>query len=112
MRTLQAFFVTLSLLAFLGCEGAKNERLAESEQRGSLSGQSVAKEATKEPAAGLANSKGPMQQVSLRQADQSQSIAEAVDRKIIKDAEFTLEVNFSSDAHRPVESLSEWQGGC
>ena len=76
MRTLQAFFVTLSLLALLGCETGKNERLAESEQRGALSGNSVAKEAPKEPAASLANSKGPMQQVSLRQADQSQSIAE------------------------------------
>ena len=50
-------------------------------------------------------------QVSLQQADQSQSIAEAVDRKIIRDANLTLEVDSPGDAQRKVTSIAESVGG-
>src|SRR4029077_7132154 len=52
-----------------------------------------------------------LQQLSLKDADQSQSVAEAMDRKIIKDAELTLEVSSPTDAQRTVESIAESQGG-
>ena len=55
---------------------------------------------------------GPtMQQVSLNQADQSQTISEAVARKIIRDGNLTLEVASPGDAQRKVTSIAESAGG-
>lgn len=52
-----------------------------------------------------------MQQVSLNQADQSQTISEAVARKIIRDGNLTLEVASPGDAQRKVTSIAESAGG-
>lgn len=50
-------------------------------------------------------------QVSLQQAGQSQSMAEAMDRKIIRDAELTLEVGAPADVQRKITSIAELLGG-
>lgn len=50
-------------------------------------------------------------QVSLQQADQSQSIAEAIDRKIIRDANLTLEVGAPAEVQRKITSIAETLGG-
>lgn len=50
-------------------------------------------------------------QVSLNQADQSQSMAEAMDRKIIRNAELTLEVGSPAEVQRKITSIAESLGG-
>ena len=50
-------------------------------------------------------------QVSLNQADQSHLIAEAMDRKILRDATLTLEVGAPADAQRKITSIAESLGG-
>jgi hypothetical protein len=50
-------------------------------------------------------------QVSLNQADQSQSMAEAMDRKIIRNADLTLEVGTPAEVQRKITSIAESLGG-
>lgn len=51
------------------------------------------------------------QQVSLEQANNSQSIAEAMNRKIIRSAELTLEVASPQDVQRKISSSPRaWVG--
>ncbi|MGH9927701.1 MAG: DUF4349 domain-containing protein [Pyrinomonadaceae bacterium] len=54
---------------------------------------------------------GPNQQVSLKQAGDSQSMAEAMNRKIIRNAELTLEVTAPQDVQRRISSIAESLGG-
>ena len=49
--------------------------------------------------------------VSLTEADSAETVAGAADRKIIKNAELTLEVTSPNDAQRSVASIAESQGG-
>lgn len=51
------------------------------------------------------------QQISLQQVDQSQSVAEAVDRKIVRDANLSLEVSAPADTQRKIASIAESAGG-
>ena len=51
------------------------------------------------------------QGVSLSQADQSQLINEAVDRKIIRNADLSLEVDSPAEAQHRITSIAESQGG-
>lgn len=53
----------------------------------------------------------PATQVSLNQADQSQSTAEAMNRKIIRNADLTLEVSVPTEAQRKITSIAESLGG-
>ena len=50
-------------------------------------------------------------QVSLQQADQSQSMAEAVNRKILRNGELTLEVPDPAAAERKITSIADTLGG-
>jgi len=50
-------------------------------------------------------------QVSLNQADQSQSMAEAMNRKIIRNADLTLEVGAPAEVQRKITSIAESLGG-
>lgn len=52
-----------------------------------------------------------MQKVSLDQADQSASMAEAMNRKIIRNADLTLEVAAPPEAQRKITSIAETLGG-
>lgn len=51
------------------------------------------------------------QEVSLSQADQSQLVNEAVDRKIIRNADLSLEVDSPAEAQHRITSIAESQGG-
>ena len=51
------------------------------------------------------------QQVSLDQAGQSQTIAAAMDRKILRNADLTLEVSAPPDTQRKIASIAESMGG-
>jgi hypothetical protein len=60
----------------------------------------------------LARAENPvMQQVSLHQADQSMSMAEAMNRKIIRNADLTLEVAAPMEAQRKITAIAELLGG-
>jgi hypothetical protein len=50
-------------------------------------------------------------QVSLQQAGQSQSIAEAANRKILRNGELTLEVPSPENAERQITSIADAAGG-
>ena len=50
-------------------------------------------------------------QVSLQQADQSQSIAEAANRKILRNGDLTLEVASPADTERQITSIADALGG-
>jgi hypothetical protein len=50
-------------------------------------------------------------EVSLAQAGQSQTMAEAMDRKILRDANLTLEVSKPEEAQRKITSVAESLGG-
>lgn len=52
-----------------------------------------------------------MTKVSLDQAGQSQTIAEAMDRKILRNADLTLEVSAPQETQRKIASIAESAGG-
>lgn len=56
-------------------------------------------------------STGQFQAVGLNNADAAQTVAAAADRKIIKDAELSIEVPSPADAQRAVASIAESHGG-
>ncbi len=59
-----------------------------------------------------ANPQSPtIAQASLQQADQSRSVAEAMDRKILRDATLTLEVGAPAEVQRKITSIAESLGG-
>src|SRR6185503_2876344 len=51
------------------------------------------------------------QQVSMNQVDTAASAAEAADRKIIRNANLTMEVDSTSDMQHKVTSIAESHGG-
>lgn len=106
MRTLKILLAMLSLSFFVACGGASSPM---SERAGS----------TKPEAAKFSDAKSTvpapgqlkLKQVSLQQADQTQSVTEAMNRKIIQNAEVTLEVDSPLDTQRSVTSIAESNGG-
>lgn len=100
MRTLKIFFAVLSLSILVAC-GATEQRSADTKP---------VPEGEKTNRAKLDPKEG-MMPVSLQQADQTQSITEALNRKIIKDAEVTLEVDSPIEIQGRVTSIAETHGG-
>lgn len=88
------FLISLSLLSSCSKEGDFNaSRLAE------------------QPAAESKKQDNTTAQVSLKQAGDSQSMAEAMNRKIIRNGELTLEVTAPQEVQRKISSIAESQGG-
>lgn len=112
MKSPKILFLVLPLFTIAGCTSAyrsasevnrpqsilqtKEARIAEPQDKASTSAKS-----------GFADS----EQVSLNQADQSQSIAEAMNRKIIRNADVTLEVGAPAEVQRKITSIAESLGG-
>lgn len=117
MRLLKITIITSSLL-LLGACGTLEQRHADDGAPNSQSAGSTKVEATSVPTKEMAEARaksGPaestMQPVSLKQADQSQTAAQAFERKIIKDAELTIEVPSPTEAQRKVTSIAESHSG-
>jgi uncharacterized protein DUF4349 len=109
MKSPRFLFLILSLFLVAGCDSFESSRSMKSGQSDTAGS---AKDTTAEGQSSLRKEQGPTtQQVSLNQADQSQSVAEAVDRKIIRDANLTLEVPSPGDAQRKITSIAESAGG-
>jgi len=96
----------VTLLFFGGCNKAADERALRSGPTTSTSSEQRAG-FTKEQNAG----EPQFQKVSLNQVDQSQSMAEAMNRKIIRNAELYLEVRDPAEGQRKITSIAESLGG-
>src|SRR6266511_1682637 len=126
MKSPMFLILILSLVMLAGCDSIQRSEPATrapivstqpEAQKPAVSAQSAAKN-TRE---GVVNSydekaqaraENPvMQQVSLNQADQSVSMAEAMNRKIIRNADLTLEVATPMEAQRKITGIAESVGG-
>jgi hypothetical protein len=104
MRFLKLSTLILSLVFLVSCGG----ELARSEKG---AGTAAPQTQVAEQQQKSLNGDVKMQPVSLKQADQSDTVAQAVERKIIKDAELTLEVPSPTEAQRKVTSIAEANNG-
>lgn len=98
----------LALLSFSGC--AQLQRNAEAPP----TDRSEAVRPNQHASAGFnqtSANEAQIQKVSLNQADQSQSIAEAMNRKIIRNAELYLEIRDPAEGQRKITSIAESLGG-
>lgn len=109
MRLITVALLTLTMLVLSGC--MKGREGAESQQETQSSNTTPAENR------GAADSNAPdpqqakMQTVSLNEADKSQTAAAAVERKIIRNADLTLEVSDPAENQRRITSVAESRGG-
>ena len=112
MRSPKLLLLFLSLLLFAGCARSGSNEAARSVQPSTSTAAPQAKESGNGYLADSNTRQGlTTQQVSLNQVDQSQSISEALNRKIIRNAELGLEVSAPTDAQQKVASIAETLGG-
>ena len=110
--------VLVLLMAFVGCSGGSPDTSA------LTSGNTDSKPAARSTTATETSSdyksaaktvsavqRAEFQEVSLTQADTAASAAEAADRRIIRNANLTMEVNSTSDMQHKVTSIAETHGG-
>lgn len=109
MHAFKIFFVIVSLVALSGCDGAQKSGSSTARSVSAPAAPAAIETAAKQQAAG--RSVGVNQLVSLKQADQTQTMTEAMNRKIIQDAEIALEVDSPLETQRSVTSIAESQGG-
>ena len=104
----------LALLSFsLSC--SSSQRLAVSSQKdvGQTQPQAKPESYAAEPDANARTQIHSVQSenVSLNEVDKAESTAEAADRKIIRNADITIEVSSTTDAQHRVTSIAEAHGG-
>jgi len=99
MKSPKFLFLILPLFILAGCSLADRSE-SESARSGTSSSQTKAEN---DQTASAREQNPTLQEVSLKQADQSHSMAEAMDRKIIRDADLTLEVGSPAEAQRKIE---------
>ena len=113
MKSPKFLFLILQLVLLAGCYSAQRPRFDRAESAGNPELKTtegfVGDKKSQSAAANLQNP--ALTQVSLKQADQSQSMAEAMDRKIIRDADLTLEVGSPAEVQRKITSIAESLGG-
>jgi hypothetical protein len=102
MKSLQLFLI-LSLLSLGGCAAVRND------QQGKSASQAPSELVSREER--VNESVSGYTQVSLTQADQRQSMDDAMSRKILRNADFQLEVTEPAAAQRQITSLAESLGG-
>ena len=97
-----AILILCAVLLLTGCyQAAKQERFQ-------MEGKTAA--SVEGPQAQLAES-AKMQPVSLSDADKSQAISETIERKIIRDANISLEVPSTTETQHKVTAIAEQHGG-
>jgi hypothetical protein len=102
VKSFKILLVGLLITSMTGCGTLENGRRFESPSSSTDIASKPKQEEAKESA---------MQQVSLKQADLSQSMAEAIDRKIIRNADLTLEASAPTEVQRKISSIAESLGG-
>jgi hypothetical protein len=97
MKLIKVFTLLISLSLLCGCERAGSSM--KSAERPVAAGQAANEEYK------------TTTQVSLQQADQSQSMVDAANRKVLLNGDLTLEVASPADAERNVTSIADALGG-
>ncbi|MGA9998153.1 MAG: DUF4349 domain-containing protein [Pyrinomonadaceae bacterium] len=117
MKLKIAALLTLALLALNGC-GSSLESRNEPGNGGASYSQASAPSTTANSNAGVVKdaqsekaSGGNQQQVSLEKTDAAKAADTAVERKIIRNANLTLESNAPADGQRRVAAIAEAHGG-
>jgi hypothetical protein len=112
MKSPKFLLLILPLLIVAGCYSAKRDQLQSENARTASSGFGKESHADSIVERTAETEQNPNRtQVSLNQADQSQSMAEAMDRKIIRNADLTLEVGAPAEVQRKITSIAESLGG-
>ena len=106
MRLTAILILVLTLFALSGCSAAENSANSSSAPTSAAGGR-----AATAPQGGAAADQAVMQNVSLQQADASQNAPVAVERKIIRNAELSLETDEPPKAMQRVASIAESHGG-
>ena len=113
MRLILVALLTATLLILSGC-GNKSQRparLAESEQLHTKN-QSESAELRQEPQAKLSDlSKPATTNVSFNQANAANEASQAIERKIIRNANLKVEVTSPIEVQRQISSIAESHGG-
>jgi hypothetical protein len=104
--------VLVLLMALAGCASGRDAATTNAPD----SGRAYTAESTATQREGLAKTvpagqNAELQKVSLTEADTAASSAEAADRKIIRNANLTMEVKSTSDMQHKVTSIAESHGG-
>ena len=106
MKLINAF-ILISVLLFVGCgmqQGLKPEAPTGTSTQTPTASSQLDSEHANRQSPGL-------QQVSLNQVDQSLSMAEAMNRKILRNADLVLEVADPALSQRQITSIAETLGG-
>src|SRR3954462_6449303 len=111
MRLTLALAFTLALASLAGCGSreAAPQRIADMSPASGSSANAGA--AADSRAGGGGDAKAAMQDVSLQQADASQAQPVPAERKIIRDATLTLEVEEPVKAAERITSIADSHGG-
>src|SRR4051812_14868191 len=112
MRLILMLTVALALASLAGCGGgreATSQRIADMSPASGSSANAGA--ASDSRAGGGGDAKAAMQDVSLQQADASQAQPVPAERKIIRDATLTLEVDEPVKAAERITSIADSHGG-
>ena len=114
MRLILVALLTVTFLVLLGCESKQSKRtaagVAESEQirtkpQGDLAESRQASQAT------LSDPKAANTNVSFNQANAANEASQAIDRKIIRNGNLTVEVASPIEGQRKISSIAESHGG-
>ncbi|HVF45676.1 MAG TPA: DUF4349 domain-containing protein [Pyrinomonadaceae bacterium] len=113
MRLSLVLTLALAALALAGCGGGapQAERSAELPPAGNAAPQTQAPDGSRAVGGGGGAAQTAVQDVSLQQADASQAQPVPTERKIIRDATLTLEVEEPVKAAERITSIAESRGG-
>jgi hypothetical protein len=102
----QIALLLLALSVLVGCDGTKRSASDQSVVTKTESAQ-----AQPEARSALKSSSLTQQNVSLNQADAANAASQAIERKIIRDANLTLEVASPTDVQSKIVTIAESNGG-
>jgi hypothetical protein len=111
MRPNAALILVLTLIALTGCAGAEHRASMANTSAASAPSSAASGTVAEQSRGGGAAGQGVVQNVSLQQADASQNAPAAVERKIIRNAELSLETDEPQKAMQRVASVAEARGG-
>ncbi|MGB8507797.1 MAG: DUF4349 domain-containing protein [Pyrinomonadaceae bacterium] len=112
MRLFKIFIFTFALIFCAGCgAGRSPERSGGSVANSSTSVPASQGGAANAPAGKTADGSATVQNVSLQQAATSQAAPAAVERKIIRNADLTVELDTPAEGQQRIASLAEAHGG-
>jgi len=117
MRMLTTLTLTAALFIISGCSHASLRRQSDAVSSQAPMPQSAsvstATESAQMSAVGdsKARAEAPVQNISLDQADASQNVAAVTQRKIIRNATLSIEIDAPTDGQRRIASIAEARGG-